>query len=447
MKSENPPAVDQRRSPFRFSLLWRTLRYRNYRLFFAGQLVSLIGTWMTNTATVWLVYRLSGSALMLGLVGFSSQIPAAVLSPLAGIYIDQWNKHRVLVATQVLSMLQSFALAALALSGKITVGWLIGLNALQGVINAFEMPCRQSFVISLVEEKENLGNAIALNSSMFNAARLLGPSIAGIVIAWIGEGWCFFADGVSFLAVLASLLAMRLAPRPAGQRSTTALAEFREGWRYTFGSPPLRAIITLLALTSLVGVPYTVLVPIFAGKLLGGGPHTLGFLMAAAGAGALLAALWLAARRSVLGLTRVVPWATATFGGGLILFSLSRWLPLSLLLMMVAGFGFMTQMAASNTVLQTIVEDDKRGRVMSLFVFAFLGTAPLGSLLAGGLADRLGAPWTLRLGGLGCVLGSLWFFRQLPQLRLAIRPIYLKLGILREVAEGIERVSVLEKLE
>lgn len=447
MNSENPPAVDQRRSPFRFSLLWRTLRYRNYRLFFAGQLVSLIGTWMTNTATVWLVYRLSGSALMLGLVGFSSQIPAAVLSPLAGIYIDQWNKHRVLVATQVLSMLQSFALAALALGGKITVGWLIGLNALQGVINAFEMPCRQSFVISLVEEKENLGNAIALNSSMFNAARLLGPSIAGVVIAWIGEGWCFFADGVSFLAVIASLLAMRLTPRPVGNRSTTALVEFREGWRYTFGFPPLRAILTLLALTSLVGVPYTVLVPIFAGKLLGGGPHTLGFLMAASGAGALLAALWLAARRSVLGLTRVVPWATATFGGGLILFSLSRWLPLSLLLMTVSGFGFMTQMAASNTVLQTIVEDDKRGRVMSLFVFAFLGTAPLGSLLAGGLANRLGAPWTLRLGGLGCVLGALWFFRQLPQLRLAIRPIYLKLGILREVAEGIERVSVLEKLE
>jgi MFS family permease len=447
MSSGNPPFVDQRRSPFRFAFLWRTLRYRNYRLFFAGQLVSLIGTWMTNTATVWLVYRLSGSALMLGLVGFSSQIPAAVLSPLAGIYIDQWNKHRVLVATQVLSMLQSFALAALALGGKITVGWLIGLNALQGVINAFEMPCRQSFVISLVEEKENLGNAIALNSSMFNAARLLGPSIAGVVIAWIGEGWCFFADGVSFLAVIASLLAMRLTPRPVGNRSTTALVEFREGWRYTFGFPPLRAILTLLALTSLVGVPYTVLVPIFAGKLLGGGPHTLGFLMAASGAGALLAALWLAARRSVLGLTRVVPWATATFGGGLILFSLSRWLPLSLLLMTVSGFGFMTQMAASNTVLQTIVEDDKRGRVMSLFVFAFLGTAPLGSLLAGGLANRLGAPWTLRLGGLGCVLGALWFFRQLPQLRLAIRPIYLKLGILREVAAGIERASVLEKLD
>lgn len=447
MDFDQRPTTDQRRSPFRFWFLLRTLKYRNYRLFFAGQLVSLIGTWMTNTATVWLVYRLTGSALLLGIVGFSSQIPAAVLSPIAGIYIDQWNKHRLLIATQIFSMLQSFALAALALTGHITIGWLIALNALQGLINAFEMPCRQSFVISLVEEKENLGNAIALNSSMFNAARLLGPSIAGVVIAWVGEGWCFFADGVSFVAVLASLVAMRLTPRPAMNRPTTALAEFREGWRYTFGFPPLRSIIALLALTSLVGVPYTVLVPIFAGKLLGGGPHTLGFLMAAAGAGALLAALWLAARKSVIGLTRVVPWATATFGVGLILFSLSRWLPLSLLLMMVTGFGFMTQMAASNTVLQTIVDDDKRGRVMSLFVFAFLGTAPLGSLLAGGLADRVGAPWTLRLGGLGCVLGALWFFRQLPDLRLAIRPIYLKMGILREVAAGIERAAVLEKLD
>ncbi|MBL0349047.1 MAG: MFS transporter [Elusimicrobia bacterium] len=447
MDFDQRPTTDQRRSPFRFWFLLRTLKYRNYRLFFAGQLVSLIGTWMTNTATVWLVYRLTGSALLLGIVGFSSQIPAAVLSPIAGIYIDQWNKHRLLIATQIFSMLQSFALAALALTGHITIGWLIALNALQGLINAFEMPCRQSFVISLVEEKENLGNAIALNSSMFNAARLLGPSIAGVVIAWVGEGWCFFADGVSFVAVLASLVAMRLTPRPAMNRPTTALAEFREGWRYTFGFPPLRSIIALLALTSLVGVPYTVLVPIFAGKLLGGGPHTLGFLMAAAGAGALLAALWLAARKSVIGLTRVVPWATATFGVGLILFSLSRRLPLSLFLMMVTGFGFMTQMAASNTVLQTIVDDDKRGRVMSLFVFAFLGTAPLGSLLAGGLADRVGAPWTLRLGGLGCVLGALWFFRQLPDLRRAIRPIYLKLGILREIATGIERAAVLEKLD
>lgn len=447
-RSDEPRVeVNRRQSPFRPGFMWRALRHRNYRIFFAGQAVSLVGTWMTNTATVWLVYRLTGSPFWLGVVGFAGQIPAALLAPLAGVYVDKWNRHRLLIAAQTGSMIQSLALAALVFSGRETLGALVALNALQGVINAVEMPCRQSFVISLVEDKENLGNAIALNSSMFNAARLIGPSLAGMLIAWVGEAWCYLVDGVSFLAVLASLFAIRPPQRPNPPLDSTAGERFLQGWRYTFGFAPLRSILVLLALTSLVGVPYTTLVPIFAGEILGGDSRALGFLMAAAGAGALGAALWLAARRSVIGLTRVVPVATAVFGAGLVLFSTSRWFPLSLALMGVIGFGFMTQMAASNTVVQTIVDEDKRGRVLSLLVFAFLGSAPLGSLAAGALAERIGAPATLRLGGVGCILGALWFARQGRAVRAAIRPIYVRLGILREVATGIERTAVCETRE
>lgn len=409
---------------------FRALRHRNYRLFFAGQIVSLIGTWMTSTATVWLVYRLSGSPFLLGVVGFAGQIPAAVLTPLAGVYIDRWNKHRVLILTQVASMLQSFALAVLVFSGHASIPALALLNVLQGVINAFEMPCRQSFVISLIDDKNDLGNAIALNSSMFNAARLIGPALGGAVIAVAGEGWCYFIDGLSFFAVLLSLLMMRLTPAAARPSAVDAWAQFREGCRYTFGSPPLRSLLILLAVSSLVGAPYTVLMPVFAKTILGGGPHTLGFLMGAGGAGALLAALTLAARASVRGLTGLVPRAGAAFGLGLILCSFSRLVPLSMALILAAAAGFMVQVAGSNTILQTIVDDDKRGRVLSLFVLSFLGTAPFGSLFAGAVADRWGAPFALRLGGVCCLLGALWFTRQLPAVRGAIRPIYLKLGIL-----------------
>jgi len=409
---------------------FRALRHRNYRLFFAGQIVSLVGTWMTNTATVWLVYRLSGSPFLLGVVGFAGQIPAAVLTPLAGVYIDRWNKHRVLIAAQVASMVQSFALAALVFTGHASIPALALLNVLQGVINAFEMPCRQSFVISLIDDKNDLGNAIALNSSMFNAARLIGPALGGAVIAAAGEGWCYFIDGVSFFAVLVSLVLLRLGPSPRGAPVVDAWAQFREGCRYTFGSPPLRSLLILLAVSSLVGAPYTVLMPVFAKSILGGGPHTLGFLMGAGGAGALLAALTLAARVSVRGLTGLVPRAGAAFGLGLIMFSFSRSVPLSMALILAAAAGFMVQVAGSNTILQTIVDDDKRGRVLSLFVLSFLGTAPFGSLFAGAVADRWGAPFALRLGGVCCLLGALWFTRQLPAVRGAIRPIYVKMGIL-----------------
>jgi MFS family permease len=422
----------------------RALRYRNFRLFFGGQIVSLVGTWMTATATSWLVYRLTGSAFLLGILGFAGQLPAFLIGPFAGIYVDRWNRHRLLVLTQALSMLQSCVLAALTLGGHITIAEIVILNAFQGVVNAFDMPCRQAFFVSMIESKEDLGNAIALNSSMVNAARLVGPSIAGVVIVAFGEGWCFLIDGVSYLAVIAALFQMHVvigAMRPP--RRVSAFEQFKEGWTYAFGFRPIRSIITLLALTSLVGAPYAVLMPIFAGPILGGGPHTLGFLMTASGCGALLGALWLAARKSVLGLSRVISLSSAIFGIGLMAFSFSRAFWLSLACLVITGFGFMTQLASSNTVLQTIVEDEKRGRIMSFYMMAFLGTAPFGSLIAGTLSARIGAPHTVLLGGIGCIAGAVWFASERAALREAIRPIYVTMGILPELAAGLQNAAEL----
>ena len=419
----------------------RALKHRNYRLFFVGQIVSLIGTWMTTTATSWLVYRLTGSPMMLGVVGFAGQFPAFLVSPFAGAFIDRWDRHRLLVVTQTVSMLQSFTLAILTLTGIITIPMVVVLSAIQGVVNAFDMPGRQAFVIQLID-KEDLPNAIALNSSMFNAARLVGPSIAGGIIATAGEGWIFLVDGFSYFAVMVALMLMRLNRRARTlERRGTVASQLLEGLAYVGGSKPLRAIMTLLAFVSLVGFPYTVLMPVFASELLGGGPYTLGLLMGAIGCGALAGALFLAARRSVLGLGRIIPLAASVFGGALIAFSFSRVLWLSLAILVVSGFGFMVQMASSNTVIQTIVDDEKRGRVMSFYVMAFLGTAPFGSLLAGTLSTRIGAPHTLLIGGVCCIAAALWFARGLPELRASVRPIYVRLGILQEMTTGIQTAS------
>ena len=435
---------EQGKPPSGLGFMIRALGHRNYRLFFTGQGVSLIGTWMTRIATSWLVYRLTGSALLLGLVGFAGQIPSFLLAPLAGVLIDRWNRHRLLVVTQVLAMLQSAALAGLTLAGVINIWHILLLSLFQGLINAFDMPARQSFVVEMVERRADLANAIALNSSMVNAARLLGPSIGGVIIAAVGEGWCFFLDAVSYLAVIASLLLMRLAQRRPAAAQSKVLHELLAGWRYVAGSPPIRSILLLLALVSLVGMPYTVLMPIFASSVLHGGPHTLGFMMAATGVGALSGAVFLANRRSVLGLGKIVPAASGIFGIGLIGFSLSRVLWLSLPLLVVTGLGFMVQMAASNTLLQTLVEDDKRGRVMSFYTMAIMGITPFGSLLAGTLAHRIGAPHTLLFGGLGCVLAALWFASLLPRLRERVRPIYIEKGILPVMAaEGISAATQL----
>ncbi len=443
MSDQSPELADKKStSGWKFAI--RALRHRNYLLFFSGQTVSLIGTWMTRIATAWLVYRLTHSAFLLGLVGFSGQIPVFLLGPFAGVWVDRWNRHRVLVVTQTLSMVQSFALAALALSHRITVTDIILLSLFQGAINAFDMPARQAFVIQMVEEREDLSNAIALNSSMVNASRLLGPSIAGAVIAVAGEGYCFLIDGFSYLAVIASLLAMVITRKQEIKPRQRVWQELSEGWRYVADFAPIRSILLLLGLVGLVGMPYTVLMPLFAGQVLHGGAHTLGFLMGASGIGALISAGWLAARKSVLGLGRVIPAMACTFGGALIAFSFSRLLWLSLLLMVVTGFGMMQQMAASNTVLQTIAEDDKRGRVMSFYSIAFQGMAPFGSLFAGMIASRIGAPFTLAIGGLCCVAGGLWFIGKLPQIRALVRPIYGKLGILPEIADGMQAATALQ---
>jgi MFS family permease len=433
------------RTGMSWSLLVRALRHPNYRLFFGGQGISLIGTWMTRVATGWLVYRLTGSAFLLGLVSFSSQIPILLLGPFAGVWVDRLNRHRVLVVTQALSMVQSFPLAGLALAHIITVPEVILLNLFQGAINAFDMPARQAFLIEMVEDRENLGNAIALNSSLVNAARLIGPSVAGLIIAAVGEGYCFLIDGFSYMAVIASLLGMNVTPRVIEHERQSVLSELREGWEYVRGFRPIWSILLLLAIISLVGMPYTTLMPIFAGKILHGGAHTLGFMMGAVGVGALTGAVRLAARRSVLGLGRVIAMTAAGFGAGLITFSFSRELWLSLLLLVVTGFCFMQQMASSNTILQTITEDSKRGRVMSFYSIAFQGVAPFGSLAAGAVASRIGAPYTLMIGGAICICGAGWFAMQLPAIRKLVRPIYQQIGIIPELVTGINTASVLQQ--
>ncbi|HUJ28427.1 MAG TPA: MFS transporter [Myxococcales bacterium] len=423
----------------RFTL--RALSHRNYRLFFAGQSISLVGTWLTRVATSWLVYRLTGSAALLGVIGFCGLVPTFVLGPIAGVFVDRHPRHRVIVLTQVLSMLQSFALAALALPHVITVAEIAALQLFQGVINAFDTPARQAFVVEMVEDRADLPNAIALNSSMFNGARLLGPSVAGVLIALVGEGGCFLIDGVSYLAVIAGLLAMRVRPFVPRAERKHVLHELREGWRYAAGSPAIRAMLLLLGLVSLVGMPYAVLMPVFASARLHGGAHTLGFLMAASGCGALAGALRLAMRKSVLGLGRTLVSMAALFGVALALFASSTTLWLSLGLLVVVGFAMMQQTAATNTILQTIVEEHMRGRVMAFYAVAVMGTAPFGSLIAGALAERIGAPWTVAGGGLICTAMAALFALKLPALREQIKPIYRKLGILPEVAEGLQHAT------
>ena len=429
-------------SNWRFAL--RALQHRNYRLFFSGQSISLIGTWMTRLATSWLVYRLTNSAFLLGLTGFASQVPAFVLGPVAGVWVDRLNRHRVLVVTQVLSMIQSFWLAALALSHRITFHDILWLSLFQGVINAFDMPSRQAFVTQMVESRDDLPNAIALNSSMVNASRLIGPSIAGIVIAAVGEGWCFFIDGASYIAVIISLVLMRITVKQVTRKRESIVTELHEGWRYVSTFKPIRAILLSLATVSLFGMPYTVLLPIFARDVLHGGAHTLGFLTGATGVGALVSAAYLASRKSVLGLGRVIPIVTIVFGVSLIAFGLSHWLVVSMIVLLFSGFGMMQQMAASNTILQTIVDDDKRGRVMAFYAMSFMGMAPFGSLIAGALAARIGAPFTVMICGCVCIVGALIFLSQLKDIRAMIRPIYVKLGILPEMALGVQQASTLQ---
>lgn len=387
---------------------------------------------MTRLAISWLVYHLSHSAWLLGLVGFFGQLPATILGPLSGVVVDRFDRHKLLVVTQAMALLQSAALAVLTFTHLINIPEIIALSVFQGMINSLDMPARQSFVIQMVEKKEDLSNAIALNSSLVNAGRLLGPSIGGVIIAAAGEGWCFLIDAISYIAVIVSLLLMTIKPKEnIGQKEhPRPISQLVEGWRYVSGYAPIRTILLLLAVVSLVGTPYTILMPVMASRVLNGGPSTLGLMMAAVGIGALFGALYLASRKSVLGLVGIIPRMSFLFGIGLILFSFSHWIWLSLIVLVLTGFGFMVQMAASNTVLQTIVDDEKRGRVMSFYTLALMGTLPFGSLLAGTLADHIGAPHTLAIGGAGLIVAGLLFTQRLPDLRRTLRPLYVQLGIL-----------------
>ncbi len=427
----------------RLQLLMRALRSRNYRLFFAGQSISLIGTWMQQVAMSWLVYRITGSAFLLGIVSFASQFPTFLLSPVAGVLADRWDKRRLLICTQTLAMIQAAVLSFFVMAGVVQVWQIIVLSLFLGIINTFDIPARQSFLVEMVEDRADLGNAIALNSSMFNAARLVGPSIAGILVAAVGEGVCFIINALSYLAVIAALAAMHIHPRKVKPLRRHILHELREGLAYAFGFAPIRSILLLIALVSLMGMPYTVLMPVFARDILHGGPHTFGFLMAAAGCGALGSTIYLATRKNVIGLGRIIVIATVIFSAGIIAFAFSVWLPLSLLFLCLVGFGAMALVASCNTILQTIVDDDKRGRVMSLYTMAFIGMAPFGSLIAGSLANTIGARYTILIGGLSCLAGGALFAVYLPRIRQQIRPIYVKMGIINEVATGMQTATEL----
>ena len=414
----------------RWQVAWRALRHRNFQLFFGGQLISLIGTWMQNVAQSWLVYRLTGSALLLGAVGFAGQIPVFLFAPLGGIAADRHNRQRIVIATQTASMLLAFILAALTLFNKVQVWQIFVLAALLGLVNAFDIPGRQSFLVDMVG-RDDLMNAIALNSSMFNGARVIGPAIAGILVAKIGEGWCFFANGVSYIAVIIGLLLMRV-HIPARAAAASPFEHMMEVFRFVNHTAPIRALLLLLGLVSLVGMPYVVLMPIFADQILHGGARALGILMGATGVGALFGALTLAFREGVKGLGRWVTWCCAGCGASLIVFAMSHIFWLSVVLLLPVGYCMMLQMACSNTLIQVMVPDVLRGRVMAVYSMMFMGMAPIGALLGGAFAERLGAPRTVAIGGLACIAGACWFALHLPKIRVEAR----RLIIAQAVAGG-----------
>jgi MFS family permease len=434
--SNGEAASSQPENTSRLPATLRSLKHRNFQLFFSGQLISLIGTWMQSIAQSWLVYRLTGSSLLLGSVGFASQLPVFLIAPLGGIVADRHNRHRVVIATQIASMILAAILAALTLSGTVKIWHIFVLAGLLGIVNAFDIPARQSFLVDMVG-KEDLMNAIALNSSMFNGARIIGPAIAGILVAKIGEGWCFFANALSYIAVIIGLLLMRV-QRRAHAATGSSLTHIIEGFRFARHTAPIRALLLLLGLVSLVAMPYTVLMPVFADKVLHGGARGLGILMGATGIGALLGALTLATRSGVSGLGR---WVAVSCGGAgvfLVLFSLSHSFSLSTALLLPVGFCIMLQMSSSNTLLQVMVPDRLRGRIMAIYTMMFMGMAQFGSLFAGALAEHVGAPLTVRIGALACIGGALLFGLHLPKVRVEAR----RLIVAQEAAGGEPAVKM-----
>ena len=431
-------AAAPRQSKFQDTI--RSLKHRNFQLFFSGQIISLVGTWMDMVAEAWLVYRLTGSSLLLGTVTFAGQLPVLLISPFAGLVADRLNRRKIVITTQFASMIIAGILAGLTLSKHVTVEQVIILAALMGVVNAFDIPARQSFLVEMVG-REDLMNAIALNSSMFNAARIIGPSIAGILVASFGEGWCFFANSVSYIAVIAGLLLMKVPARPRAAESVSPFEHIAEGFRFVRHAGPIRALLLLVGLVSLVAMPYAVLMPVFAAKILHGNARTLGILMTSAGLGALIGALMLASRRGVRGLSRIVSIACAAFGLALILFSFSHWWILSAVLLIPVGFSVMTQMGSTNTLIQSMVPDRLRGRTMAVYSMMFLGVAPFGALLSGWSADRIGAPHTLAIGGVIAILGAIAFARHLPKIRIEARQLLDAASV--EAAQASEAVEEL----
>lgn len=423
------PAALENRSRSRFRDMGRSLKHRNFQLFFSGQLISLIGTWMDTAAEALLVYRLTGSSFLLGIAAFAGQIPVSLFATAGGYVADRFDRRKIVIGTQTASMLLAGTLAFLTLTHRVTVEQVIILAAAMGVVNAFDIPTRQAFLVEMVG-REDLMNAIALNSSMFQGARVIGPVIAGIIVYKVGEGWCFFGNSVSYIAVIAGLLLMRIAPKPKREGAQVPpLEHIREGFRFARNTAPIRALLMLIALVSVAAMPYSVLMPVFAEKILHGTARTYGVLMGAVGIGALFGALTLASRRGVKGLGRLVAIACGGFGTGLILFSFSRWYVLSLCVLVAMGFSMMTQMASSNTLIQVMVPDRLRGRIMAVYSMMFMGMAPLGALLYGALAERIGAPHTLALGGFVAIIGAIFFARNLPKIRIEAQELIIAQGM------------------
>jgi MFS family permease len=411
----------------------RALRHRNFRLYLSGQAISLTGTWMQQIAMGWLVYRLTSSAFLLGVVGFAGQIPALLLMSVAGVLADRWNCRRMLLVTQALAMLQAAAVATLAITGLIEVWHIIVLAVFLGAVNAFDMPTRHTFLVQMVEDRNDLPSGIALHSSMFNAARLLGPSIAGIIVAAWNEGGCFLLNAISYIAVLVALYAMRVPPRPEGEAHPSVFDGLKDGVRYVLGTGPIKAVLLLVALVSFVGMPYAVLMPVFARDVLHGGARTLGFLVASSAAGSIIGAAYLASRRTAVGLEKLIPVGLSAFGVAVLGFSYSRVLWLSMPMLVCAGCGMMTVFASCNTLVQTVVDDSKRGRVMSLYTLSFMGPGPFGVLLAGALAHRIGAPLTVAIYGAACLVAVGLYLTRLPLLSAALHRTHVRLGLVPEV--------------
>jgi MFS family permease len=422
----------------------RSLSHRNFRLFFLGQGISLTGTWMQQIAMSWVVFRLTGSSFQLGVVLFCGQLPALLLSPIAGVLVDRWSRRRLLLITQSLAMIQAFALAALDITDTIAVWQILLLSVFLGIVNTFDITGRQAFLIEMVTDRKDLSNAIALNSSLMNISRLLGPSLAGLLLAETSSSVCFLVNGISYFAVLIALLAMRLAPHVIKDQLLGLCAGLLEGLLYAFKFLPIRVILIVCCSASMVGSSYNVILPEYAVQILHGNARTLGLLSTAAGLGALGGALFLAARGSVLGLGRWIWIGLVMMGIGFIAFALATQFWMAFVALTIIGFGLMVQIAASNTLLQTIVEEDKRGRVMSFFTMAFLGMAPFGSLFTGYVAGTLGISFAFIINGCVCLISALAFFVVLPRLRVLIHPIYVRLNIVSPLVAGIETASELK---